>query len=81
MIGTARPPLEDDNDELREAVAMLGAMIRKDVEGIQVLGKHADFAEMMFGFAQLTIDALGEPSTTDIQGYIDRLFTRLERST
>jgi hypothetical protein len=75
----ARPPLEDDNEELRSAVAMLGAMIRKDVVGIQVLGKHTDTTEMMFGFAALAIDALGEPSTTDIAGYVDRLFARLDR--
>ena len=79
MIRTARPPLEDDGDELRSAVAMLGAMIRKDVIGVQVLGKYVDPTGLVFGFAALAIDALSEPSTTDIEGYIDRLFQRLDR--
>jgi hypothetical protein len=58
---------------------MLGAMIKRDITGIQALGKYADTTGLMFGFAQLAIDALGEPSTTDIQAYLDRLFERLER--
>ena len=79
MTRLARSPIRDEGDELRTAAAMLTAMIRRDVEGIQVIGKHADTTGLMFGFAQLTIDALGEEPTTDIQAYLDRLFERLER--
>ena len=79
MTRLARSPIRDEDDEIRQAVAMLSAMIRRDVEGIQVIGKYADTTALVFGMAQLTIDALGEPSSTDIQAYLDRLFERLER--
>jgi hypothetical protein len=77
MTRLARSPIRDEGDDLRTATAMLTAMINRDVEGIQVLGKYADTTGLIFGFAQLAIDALGEPSTTDIQAYHDRLFDRL----
>jgi hypothetical protein len=79
MIRLARSPIRDEGDEMRQAVAMLSAMIRRDVEGIQVIGKYADTTALVFGFAQLAIDALGEEPTTDIQAYLDRLFERLGR--
>jgi hypothetical protein len=55
----ARSPIRDEGDELRTAAAMLAAMIRRDIPGIQVLGKYADQTGLVFGFAQLAIDALG----------------------
>jgi hypothetical protein len=75
----ARSPIRDEGDELRSAAAMMTAMISRDVEGIQVLGKYADTTGLVFGFAKLMIDALNEPATTNIQAYLNRLFERLER--
>ena len=60
---------------------MLKAMSRKDLDGIQVLDRHSDPLALLFGFAELTIDALSEPATTDIAGYVERLFERLDRGT
>jgi hypothetical protein len=54
-------------------------MSRNDLDGIQVLNRYTDPLALLFGFAELTIDALGEPSTTDIAGYVERLFARLDR--
>jgi hypothetical protein len=44
-----------------------------------VLSRYTDPFELHFGFAEIVIDALGEPSTTDLAGYMERLFERLDR--
>jgi hypothetical protein len=79
MIGSDRPAITGDTDELRAALAMLKAMSRRDLEGIAVLGRHSDPWELLFGFALIAIDALGEPTTTDIGAYVERLFDRIDR--
>jgi hypothetical protein len=77
MIG--RPALTGDTEDLRTAVAVIAAIDRKDAEGVSVLDKYADPTALLFGFAQLMIDALGEPATTDVASYVDRLFARLDQ--
>jgi hypothetical protein len=80
MIGPGdRAPLAGDTDDLRTALAMLKAMRARDLEGLQVLSRYTDPFELHFGFAEIVIDALGEPSTTDLAGYMERLFERLDR--
>lgn len=54
MIGPDRPAIDGDTDDLRTALAMLKAMSRKDLDGIQVLGRHSDPLALLFGFAELT---------------------------
>jgi hypothetical protein len=71
---------DPDNVELPTAIAMLSAMRRKDVEALSVLGKYADGTDLVWAFAALTLDALYEPRTLDLESYVERLFTRLERS-
>lgn len=79
MIGPDRSAITGDTDDLRSALAMLKAMSRKDLDGIQVLDRHSDPLALLFGFAEIVVDALGEAPTTDLGAYIDRLFQRLDR--
>lgn len=79
MTRLARSPIKDDDDEIRQAVAMLSAMIRRDIEGVQVIGKYADTTALTFGLASIVFDALSQDATTNIEAYLHRLFERLER--
>jgi hypothetical protein len=76
---TSRAPLTGDTADLRDAAAVIAALDRKDIEGIQVLIKYLDPTALAAGCAQLLVDALGEPRTSDLGGYLARVFDRLDR--
>lgn len=71
--------LPASNPEIRTALAALGAISRGDLFEIMILGKYNDDPNaLVWGFAQLVIDALAQPASTDLAAYVDHAFTRLE---
>ena len=66
-------------DELRTVAAMLKALTRDDHEAVWLLADSADHARLVSSLVRLLVDALIEPSTTDLAGYTDRVFARLDQ--
>lgn len=66
---------------LRSAAALIKATSDADIDAINVLGRHVDDPiRLVLSFCWLIGDALVEPASHDLPGYVQRLFARLDRS-
>jgi hypothetical protein len=73
-----RPDLA--TDLFRTALALVKSVDRSDAEAIVALAPYGDALPLVIGLCHLTRDALAEPPSTDLVGYVDRLFTQADRS-